>query len=70
MKQNGYASRARGRFRARRGQLDKPIKAIRDLVQLGMRLTIETQKDLRVVTKSVQNLTNYSADQTATESGR
>jgi len=39
-------------------QHDKQIKAIRDLVQLGMRLMVETRKDLRVLTKNVENLTN------------
>jgi lysyl-tRNA synthetase class II len=46
-------------------QHDKQIKAIRDLVQVGMRLMVETRKEmaelrkeLRVLAKSVQMLTN------------
>jgi uncharacterized coiled-coil protein SlyX len=46
-------------------QHDKQIKAIRDLVQVGMRLMVETRKemaenrkDLRALAKSVQQLTN------------
>jgi hypothetical protein len=46
-------------------QHDKQIKAIRDLVQLGMRMLIEsrkemaeTRKELRALAKSVQQLTN------------
>jgi len=49
-------------------QHDKQIKAIRDLVQLGMRLMVETRKDLRVLTKDVENLTNsLRAARTATQ---
>jgi hypothetical protein len=46
-------------------QHDKQIKAIRDLVQVGMRLMIEsrkeaaeTRKELRELAKSVKELTN------------
>jgi len=46
-------------------QHDKQIKAIRDLVKVGMRLMIETRKEmaelrkeLRVLAKSVQTLTD------------
>jgi hypothetical protein len=46
-------------------QHNKQIKAIRDLVQVGMRLMIEsseemaeTRKELRALAKSVQQLTN------------
>jgi len=39
-------------------QHDKQIKAIRDLVQIGMRLMVETRKDLRALAASVRELTN------------
>ena len=39
-------------------QHDKQIKAIRDLVHVGMRLMVETRKDLRTLTANVQELTN------------
>ena len=37
---------------------DKQIKAIRDLVQTGMRLMVETRKDLRALAIGVRELTN------------
>ena len=46
-------------------QHDKQIKAIRDLVHVGMRMMVEarkemaeTRKELRALAKSVQDLTN------------
>jgi len=37
---------------------DKQIKTIRSLVQEGMRLMIETRKDMRVMVKGINDLTN------------
>jgi uncharacterized coiled-coil protein SlyX len=39
-------------------QHDKQIKAIRDLVQIGMRMMVETRKDLRALAAGVRELTN------------
>jgi len=39
-------------------QHDKQIKAIRSLMQEGVRLMVETRKDLRTLATSVQELTN------------
>ena len=39
-------------------QHDKQIKAIRNLLQEGMRLMVETRKDLRTLGANVQDLTN------------
>jgi hypothetical protein len=39
-------------------QHDRQIKAIRDLVQTGMRMMVETRKDLRALAAGVRELTN------------
>jgi len=39
-------------------QHDRQIKAIRSLVETGMRLMVETRKDLRILTGQVRALTD------------
>jgi len=45
-------------------QHDKQIKVIRDLVREGMRLMVETRRDLRTLATGLKNLTSNVNDLT------